>query len=95
MLLLQKCRECVSLIILLKLFAHTTLQLIGLLKVTENFNCNFMNMKFGVDICAVVHVKQGRMVEPERIQLLDSINLRSLVITDSYNYTWAYHRLYE
>ena len=69
----------------LKLFAQTDSQLIDLLRVTENFS-NSIRMEFGVDKCAVVHVKQGRMVESEGIQLSDSINLRSLLITETYKY---------
>ena len=43
-------------------------------------------MEFGVDKCAVMHVKRGEIVESVRTQLSDSINLRSLSATETYKY---------
>ena len=43
-------------------------------------------MEFGVDKCAVMHVKRGEIMESEGIQLSDSINLRSLSSSETYKY---------
>ncbi|KAJ8723807.1 hypothetical protein PYW07_007787 [Mythimna separata] len=56
-----------------------------LLKVTETFS-SAIRMEFGVDKCAVMHVKRGEVVESVGIQLSDSINLRSLSPTETYKY---------
>ena len=69
----------------LKLFAQSNSQLTGLLKVTENFSSS-IRMEFGMDKCAVMHVKQGRIVESDSNKLSDSTQLRSLLGTDTYKY---------
>ena len=46
----------------LKLFAPNNLQLMELLKVTETFS-SAIKMEYDVDKCAVMHVKQGEIVE--------------------------------
>ncbi|RVE41550.1 hypothetical protein evm_013800, partial [Chilo suppressalis] len=69
----------------LKLFAPTKLQLMELLKVTETFSKD-INMEFGVDKCAVMHVKRGEIVESDGLQLSDSINIRSLSADETYKY---------
>ena len=69
----------------LKLFASSGSHLTELLKVTENFS-KAIRMEFGVDKCAVMHVKQGRVVESDGLQLSDSTQLRSVLVTDTYKY---------
>ncbi|KAJ8714401.1 hypothetical protein PYW07_002626 [Mythimna separata] len=69
----------------LKLFAPNNLQLMELLKVTEIFS-SAIRMEFGVDKCAVMHVKRGEVVESVGTQLTEYINLRSLSSTETYKY---------
>ncbi|XP_075985622.1 uncharacterized protein LOC142982823 [Anticarsia gemmatalis] len=69
----------------LKLFASSEPQMVELLKVTEVFS-NSIRMEFGVDKCAVMHVKQGRVVTSEGLQLSDHTTLRPLLATDTYKY---------
>nr|XP_026484151.1 uncharacterized protein LOC113392088 [Vanessa tameamea] len=69
----------------LKLFAPSGSQLMELLKVTETFS-NSIGMEFGVDKCAVMHVKRGEIMESDGLQLSDSINFRSLSANESYKY---------
>ncbi|KAJ8736966.1 hypothetical protein PYW07_000237 [Mythimna separata] len=69
----------------LKLFAPNNLQLMELLKITETFS-SAIRMEFGVDKCAVMHVKRGEIVESVGTQLSDSIHLRSLCSTETYKY---------
>ena len=69
----------------LKLFAPNNFQLMKLLKVTETFS-DAIRMEFGVDKCAVMHVKRGEIMESVGIQLSDSIHLRSLSSTETYKY---------
>ncbi|PZC70922.1 hypothetical protein B5X24_HaOG214608 [Helicoverpa armigera] len=67
------------------LLHKSELQLMKLLKVTETFS-SCIRMEFGVDKCAVMHVKRGGIVKSEEVQLSDSINLRSLSANDTYKY---------
>ncbi|XP_022814502.1 uncharacterized protein LOC111348202 [Spodoptera litura] len=69
----------------LKLFAPNNLHLMRLLNVTETFS-NAIRMEFGVDKCAVLHVKRGEIVESDGTQNSDSTSFRPLSSTETYKY---------
>ncbi|KAG6446382.1 hypothetical protein O3G_MSEX004456 [Manduca sexta] len=69
----------------LKLFASKQTELIELLKITEKFS-NSINMEFGVDKCAVIHVKRGEVVVSDDIQISETVRLKSLSETETYKY---------
>ncbi|KAG6455661.1 hypothetical protein O3G_MSEX009336 [Manduca sexta] len=60
-------------------------ELIELLKITEKFS-NSINMEFGVDKCAVIHVKRGEVVVSDDIQISETVRLKSLSETETYKY---------
>lgn len=69
----------------LKLFAPKRPDLVELLKVTQTFS-NAINMEFGVDKCAVIHVERGKVVNSSNLQISDEMTFRSLSETESYKY---------
>lgn len=69
----------------LKLFGPNNLHLMRLLNVTETFS-NAIRMEFGVDKCAVLHVKRGEIVESDGTQNSDSTSFRPLSSTETYKY---------
>lgn len=69
----------------LKLFARNKIELIDLLKITESFSKS-IKMEFGIDKCAVLHVKKGKILVSERLELSDTTHLQSLSETETYKY---------
>ncbi|RVE44451.1 hypothetical protein evm_010855 [Chilo suppressalis] len=43
-------------------------------------------MEFGVDKCAVMHVKRGKVVNSTNLQFSETITLKSLSVTETYKY---------
>ncbi|KAJ0182259.1 hypothetical protein K1T71_001628 [Dendrolimus kikuchii] len=69
----------------LKLFASNEPDLIELLKTTERFSKS-INMEFGIEKCAVMHVRRGKVVNSPNLQLSENISLKSLSETETYKY---------
>ncbi|XP_044757740.1 uncharacterized protein LOC123315901 [Coccinella septempunctata] len=69
----------------LKLFAIGRKQSEGELELVRKFSGD-IGMSLGLEKCAVVEVKRGKMVRQQNIQLRDGREIRSLGVEDSYKY---------
>lgn len=69
----------------LKLFARGQQQLEGELEIVRNFS-EGIRMKFGLDKCAAVHVRRGKLVESQDITLADGSQIRDLGAENTYRY---------
>ncbi|CAB3227168.1 unnamed protein product [Arctia plantaginis] len=69
----------------LKLFASSSSILMNLLEITKTFS-KCIRMEFGVDKCAIMHVKRGRVVESDRLELSDSTHFTCLSANETYKY---------
>ena len=45
-------------------------------------------MEFGIEKCATVEIKQGKVMQGKNIQLTDSHQIRSLEVDEFYKYLW-------
>lgn len=69
----------------LKLFARGKQQLEGELEIVRAFSED-IRMTFGLDKCATVHVRRGKLAENENITLRDGDCIRNLGIESTYRY---------
>ncbi|XP_044760812.1 uncharacterized protein LOC123318260 [Coccinella septempunctata] len=69
----------------LKLFARGRKQLEGELELVRKFSGD-IGMSLGLEKCAVVEVKRGKLVRQQNIKLGDGREIRSLGVEDSYKY---------
>jgi hypothetical protein len=70
----------------LKLYAADQIQLHSLLETTAIFSTD-IKMDFGIDKCAVLHVKKGKITSTENMELdLSNITIPTLNIEQSYKY---------
>lgn len=69
----------------LKLYARGKQHLEGLLEIVRKFSQD-IGMSFGLQKCAAVHVKRGKMAEEENIKLSDGSEISCLKLDDRYKY---------
>ena len=69
----------------LKLYAKTPNQLDSLMQTVRIFS-NDIGMKCGIEKCAVLIIKRGKMTQSEGITLPDDTNIRSLKEGEGYKY---------
>ena len=69
----------------LKLYVKTPNQLDSPIQTVRIFS-NDIGMKFGIEKCAVLIIKRGKMTESEGITLPDDTNIRSLKEGEGYKY---------
>ena len=69
----------------LKLYAKTSNQLDSLIQTVRIFSSD-IGMKFGIEKCAVLIIKRGKITQSEGIALPDDTNIRSLKEGEGYKY---------
>ena len=69
----------------LKLYAKNPNQLDSLVQTVRIFSKD-IGIKFGIEKCAVLIIKRGKMTQSEDITLLDDTNIRSLKEGEGYKY---------
>ena len=69
----------------LKLYAKTPNQLDSLIQTVRIFS-NDIGMKFGIEKCAILIIKRGRMTQSDGITLPDDTNIRSSKKGEGYKY---------
>ena len=69
----------------LKLYTKTSNQLDSLIQTVRIFSSD-IGMKFGIEKCAVLIIKRGKMTQSKGITLPDDTNIRSLKEGEGYKY---------
>ncbi|XP_044751668.1 uncharacterized protein LOC123311664 [Coccinella septempunctata] len=69
----------------LKLYATNEEQLMRLLRIVASFS-QTIRMEMGLDKCAVIHVKRGRLVDGEEMLVQDGIAIQRLAPEETYKY---------
>ncbi|XP_044751663.1 uncharacterized protein LOC123311659 [Coccinella septempunctata] len=69
----------------LKLFAANEEQLLRQLKIVTSFT-RTIRMELGIDKCAVVHVKRGKLSEGDTMMIQDDFGIQTLTHGDTYKY---------
>lgn len=77
----------------LKLYARGRKQLEGQLELVRKFSGD-VGMSLGLEKCATVEIKRGKLARQQNIQLVDGREIKSLAIEESYKYL-GIHQTYE
>ena len=69
----------------LKLNARSECQLDSLIQSVRIFSCD-IGMKFGIEKCAVLVIKRGKLAQTEGITLPDDTTIRAMEESEGYKY---------
>lgn len=71
----------------LKLFAQNEQQFTDLMKIVKQFKfSDDINMRFGVEKCAKITIKKGKLEHSENLKLDDEVTIKSLEPDRTYRY---------